>query len=75
MRKNYADQNPNKKSLIRAIIKTFRSEYTLSFLIGTFMCLLDMLSPFLIQQLILFLQNPGEDITHGYVLIAILVST
>lgn len=48
MRKNYYNQKKEKKSLIRAIIKTFKREYSRSFMIGICSCLMDMLSPFII---------------------------
>ena len=52
MRNNYAGQKKEKKSLIKAILKTFKKEYSRSFMIGMSGCLLDMLSPYLIQRII-----------------------
>lgn len=74
MRKNYASQK--KKSLIKAIIKTFKREYFRSFIIGMSGCLTDMLSPFFIQKIIQFLESNGqEDNQHGYILVSMLVVT
>ena len=53
MKKNYNEQK--KKNLIFAAFKTFRREYINSYLLGSLGSISDMLSPFLIQQIIQFL--------------------
>lgn len=63
--------------MIKAILKTFKREYFRSFIIGMSGCLTDMLSPFLIQRIIQFLEGKdgSEDNYHGYVLVSMLVVT
>ena len=78
MRRNYQTQKPDKKgkkNLLRAIIKTFRYEYSISFMIGFIKTGIDMLSPFLIQKIIVFLQTPDVDNKDGYLLVVFLISS
>ena len=55
MKKNYAEQK--KKNLIFAAFKTFRRDYINSYILGCIGSISDMLSPFLVQKIIQFLQG------------------
>lgn len=50
MKKNYKEQK--KKNLILAILKTFKWEYTMAYMIGGFGQIIDIFAPILVQKII-----------------------
>ena len=60
---------------MRAITKTFRIQYILSFTLGVLQTFLDLLSPYLIQQMIEFLEAEDADNRQGYILVGYLVGS
>lgn len=78
MTQNYENQKPGKsgkKSMLRVILKTFRFQYTLSFVLGVIQTFLDLISPYLIKKLIEFLETPNADNKQGYILVAYILGS
>lgn len=70
---NYA-QNKG-KSLLKAVLYTFKKEFAVAFgscLVGT---MLSFLSPFIINMIITFLESKNPDSIYGFQLLGILIAT
>ena len=61
--------------MLRVILKTFRFQYTLSFVLGVIQTFLDLISPYLIKKLIEFLETPNADNKQGYILVAYILGS
>ena len=69
---NRYKHSKSKNSLFKAVLRTYRWEYTVAILWNVLVCALQLASPFLLRQLILFIQDPDAETIRGLLLVAFL---
>ena len=66
---NYYKNDKGKNRLFKAVFRAYRWEYFVSIFWNTIICFLQLATPFLLRNLILFIQNPDEKPIVGVLLV------
>ena len=62
----------SKHSLFKAVLRAYRWEYTVAVLWNLLVCALQIISPFVLRRLILFVRERAESTSEGLVLVSLL---
>ena len=70
---NYYKNSNSKNSLLKAVLRAYKREYTITTSFAMFVCCLQIVSPFVLKELIDYINDRRESTFEGIMLVVLLL--
>ena len=70
---NYYKGSKSKNSLLKAVLRAYKREYAITVSVAMFVCCLQIISPFVLKELIDYINDRRESTLEGIMLVVLLI--